>query len=67
VESMLAIKLAIFHLLQAFRSIAFLLLGRIITTLALCAFQNNQFACHGRKLFSWFCRSTRTGYRQGSL
>ena len=51
VESMLAVKLAIFHLLQAFRSIAFLLLGRIITTLALCAFQNNQFACHGRKLF----------------
>ena len=54
VKSMLAFKLAIFHLLQAFRSIAFLLLGRIITTLALCAFQNNQFACHCRKLFSYF-------------
>ena len=51
VESMLAFKFAELHLLQAFRSIAFLLLGRIITTLALCAFQNNQFACHGRKLF----------------
>ena len=67
VESMLAFKFAELHLLQAFRSIAFLLLGRIITTLALRAFQNNQFACHCRKLFSWFYRSTRTGYRKGSL
>ena len=51
VKRVLVLEFAILHLLQALGSIAFLLFGRIIATLALGAFQNYQFARHGRKLF----------------
>ena len=43
---MLALEFAIFHLFQAFRSIALLFFRRVIATFALGAFKNYQFARH---------------------